>query len=184
MRAIALLFLAVTMAEPREAAAQAAGDPLNVGVTVTGTAEMNREKDDTSFVIAMSGTRAFLFVRNDFAFSPKPNQTLTYQWAQVLSRPVRVTVQIGEARGQPADSRKDFNEMLACFSEPRESKGSEALFSLRCTAFDEARQPKQDGVPTVEIVVFFTVPIGSPGDAYLGKRRPDNTILYVRLKPE
>jgi len=181
---MALLFLAVTTVEPRGAAAQTAGDPLNVGLTVTGTAETNREKDDTSFVIAMSGTRVFLFVRNDFAFSPKPNATLTYQWAQTLSRPVRVTVQIGEPRGRPADSLKDFNEMLACFSEPRESKGIEALFSLRCTAFDDARQPKENGTPTVEVVVFFTVPIGSAGDAYLGKRRPENTILYVRLKPE
>jgi hypothetical protein len=36
----------------------------------------------------------------------------------------------------------------------------------------------------VELVVAFIVPIGSAGDAYLGKQRPENTILYVRLKPE
>src|SRR5687768_15897050 len=120
-----VLLLAAYAVVPRAVAAQTATDVLNVGLAVTGKAQMERGKDDTTFTITMGGTRAVLLVLNEHAFSPQPNTTVTYQWSQALARPANFALQVGEPRGRPADTLREFNEMLACFSEPRESQGTE-----------------------------------------------------------
>jgi hypothetical protein len=175
-----LLVLVVCTFAVTGAAAQPAIGRQDIGLTITGTAA--HEKGSDEFSIAARNGSLMLVLTKKPAAPSQPNSTLSDLWAQRMQAS-KVSLEIGDLRDELRGLADVLGETFLCVTSPPDTGSTERYHYLRCTAFSSTRQSK-DGTLAIEIVIAVTVPIGSAGDAFLGKRRPENAVLFARLRPE
>lgn len=162
--------------------AQGTLDPLDVAVTLSGAVTVNRGEKNTNFFVSSSSAQVVVILMNEHAFSPAPNDSMSYQWAQRLTRAPRISVVLGDVRDDMKAS-KALNEVMMCFTDPApERKADGVSYLLQCVAWDTSRALKREGTQVIEMAVVVAAKTGDPVDAYLGKPRPENSLIYVRLQ--
>lgn len=161
---------------------QGTPDPINVAITLSGAVTVERGERNTNFFIRSSSADVLVSMMNEHALSPAPNKSMSYEWAQRLARAPKMSIAIGDVRDDMKTSTA-LNEVMMCFTDPApERKGGEVTYLLQCVAWDMTKALKSDGKQVVEMAVSILAKMGDPADAYLGKPRPENSLVYVRLQ--
>lgn len=157
-------------------------DPLDVAITLSGAVTVERGEKNSNFFIRSSSADVLVAMMNAHAFSQAPNTSMSYQWAQRLSRAPRISIAVGDVRDDMKTSTA-LNEVMMCFTDPApERKAGEVTYLLQCVAWDTTRALKVEGKQVIEMAVSILAKTGDPADAYLGKSRPADSLVYVRLQ--
>ena len=174
-----LACLVVWCAVSTTALGQGALDPLDVVLTLSGDVTAERDKENTNFFISSGSLAVAVVTKTEHALSPG---TISHEWAQRLTRAQRISLVVGDVRDDMKAS-KALNEVVMCFTDPApERKEGEVSYLLQCLAWDQTRTVKRDGTPVIELAVIVEVKTGAPADVYLGKPRPENSFVYLRLQ--
>jgi hypothetical protein len=158
---------------------QGTSDPLDVALTLSGSVTAERGKENSNFFISSNSAAVAVITKTEYALSA---DTMSHDWAQRLTGAQTMSLVIGDVRDEMKAS-KALNEVIMCFTDPApERKADEVSYLLQCVAWDQTRTVKKDGTPVVELAVIVEVKPGTPADVYLGKPRPPNSFVYLRLQ--